>query len=329
LSAPLRLLGLVGAAPSSAAAPFDDNPNPVDLYIQHLSPGSRPAMKAALNVVARVISKGAVQDARLLRWGEVRYADCCAVRSYLMERYRPSSCNRHLSAVRQVLRTAFLTESMEAGDYLRAVQVEAVPGASARPGRLLGREELFVLLADCRAAGTAAALRDLALTAVGYGCGLRRAELCGLDLGDLEVEEGRLLVRRAKGGRERFAYLAPQTLAAILCWIEVRGAWPGPLFTAVSRSSSVLRHRLRGQSVAYILDRRRRQAGLRRFSPHDLRRSHISHLLDLGVDLATASAEVGHASVQQTGCYDRRSERATILAAGLLGPTISGESRHC
>jgi len=97
----------------------------------------------------------------------------------------------------------------------------------------------------------------------------------------------------------------------------------------VSRSGRVLRRRLRGQSVAYILDRRRRQAGLRRFSPHDLRRSHISHLLDLGVDLATASAEVGHASVQQTGCYDRRSERAKIRAAGLLGPTISGEFRHC
>jgi integrase len=81
--------------------------------------------------------------------------------------------------------------------------------------------------------------------------------------------------------------------------------------------------------VAYILDWRRRKAGIRRFSPHDLRRSHISHLLDLGVDLATASAEVGHASVQQTGSYDRRSELGMIRAAGLLGPTVSVASPPC
>ena len=62
------------------------------------------------------------------------------------------------------------------------------------------------------------------------------------------------------------------------------------------------------QSVLAILDRVRRKAKVRPFSPHDLRRSFISDLLDRGADIATVQRMAGHANIQTTARYDRRGE---------------------
>ncbi len=70
--------------------------------------------------------------------------------------------------------------------------------------------------------------------------------------------------------------------------------------------------------VLYILQRRAAQAGVAVCSPHDLRRSYISDLLDAGVDLSTAQRLAGHASTQTTARYDRRGEAAKRAAAERL-----------
>jgi integrase len=68
-------------------------------------------------------------------------------------------------------------------------------------------------------------------------------------------------------------------------------------------------------AVLRICEKRGLEAGLREFSPHDLRRTYISVLLDRGVDLATAADLAGHASPNTTKRYDRRGERARHAAA--------------
>jgi len=75
---------------------------------------------------------------------------------------------------------------------------------------------------------------------------------------------------------------------------------------------------LTSQAIYNMLRKRAEEAGVKSFSPHDLRRSFISHLLDKGADIATISKMAGHANVQTTARYDRRPEEAKRKAAELL-----------
>jgi site-specific recombinase XerD len=151
---------------------------------------------------------------------------------------------------------------------------------------------------------------------MGFGCGLRRSELVGLNVADLENENERARIR-GKGDKERIVFLPSGTRTHVRAWLDRRGSDPGPLFVAVEHGK-VHHRRLVDQSVYDTIERVASKAGISSVSPHDLRRSFVSTLLDRGVQLSTVAACAGHASLETCARYDRRGERAKQEAAEKL-----------
>ena len=138
-----------------------------------------------------------------------------------------------------------------------------------------------------------------------------------LDLGDYDAA-GAAITVTGKGGHQRHVYVTNGAKAALDAWVSHRGDADGALFTPVAKGGRIEYRRLTAQSVPLRLRAMAQRAGVRPFSPHDLRRSFVGELLDAGADLVAVQRLAGHASVQTTARYDRRGDRAARRAAGLL-----------
>jgi site-specific recombinase XerD len=296
---------------------------PALVYLASLGSGSQRAMRGALDTMAGILSDSE-HDAASLPWHRLRHEHTAAVRSLLSERYAPATARRMLAALKGTLRAAWRLGLVEAETYRRAVDLEPVRGSRLPRGRALDAGELAALFRACADDRSPAGARDAALLAVLYGAGLRRSEAVALDLGDVHPETGAVTVRSGKGRKDRVTYLPAGGIAAVTAWLQARGDTSGPLFVGVNKGSRLEWRRLTDQAVRVILRKRSREAGVAACSPHDLRRSFVSHLLDAGADLASVQGLAGHANVSTTAQYDRRGERAKQRAATLLHVPFAG-----
>jgi site-specific recombinase XerD len=123
--------------------------------------------------------------------------------------------------------------------------------------------------------------------AILYAGGPRRSEAVTLDLADYEPETGALTVRAGKGRKDRIVYASNGAADALADWISLRESEPGSLFHPVNKSDRIIFRRMSDQAVLGIVRKRGAEAGVARFSPHDLRRTFVSDLLDAGADLST------------------------------------------
>jgi len=124
---------------------------------------------------------------------------------------------------------------------------------------------------------------------------------------------------RGKRNKERLVYCDNGAEAALRDWLAIRGDDPGPLFWSGRKGGRLNRGSgMTPQAIRDIVLRRAEQAGVEDVTPHDLRRSFVSDLLDAGVDIKTVADMAGHASVTTTARYDRRPEMRKKKAAQTL-----------
>lgn len=290
--------------------------SPAGVYLASLAEGSRKAMSGALALVSESISGS--RNFHTFDWSSLRYEHLAAIRGELAGRHSPAYANKILSAVKGAMKAAWRLGMMSSDDYHRAADVRPVAGSRVAAGRALESGELVALFSSCSGDGPVN-IRDAALLAVLYGGGLRRAELAGLDLHQWNGADGSLTVI-GKGNKERIIYLSAAGARLVARWLEIRGGAAGPLFLPVAskRRSAFTDRRMTPQAVLYILQRRADLAKVAKFSPHDLRRSFISTLLDAGADIVTVQRMVGHSKVETTARYDRRPEQVKRKAAELI-----------
>lgn len=290
-----------------------------DGHAGHGSGAPAPDWPAALRLYDAALTRRGTAEAtrraygtdlgQFAAWAVGPAAEPTAVSVRLMRRYAqhlgaqgaaPATVARKLAAIRGffgVLRAHGIVEANPA-------ELVASPKRGSRLPRVLRSEELARLLESIPAT-TPLELRDRALFELAYACGLRAAELVDLDVSGIDFDGEQVRVE-GKGGKTRFVPAGEAALAAVVRY-QARGrtvllADPGERALLLSKtgrrlSTSDVRRRL-----AVWTRRAAVQGGL---SPHALRHSFATHLLDGGADLRAIQELLGHASISTTQIYTR------------------------
>ena len=300
----------------SGPIPNDRN-HPIWVYLFRLAPGSLRTMASALKIIAKM----GPDDADTLvtfRWPNLRYRHTVAIRAALAARYKPTTVNKMLAALRGVLKECQKLGWMSADDFQKAVDIPILKASTLLRGRALTSSEITALQSACSRDPRAAGVRDAAVIGVMYGTGLRRAEIVKLDCSHYNQDGNELTVVSGKGRKDRLVYVPDGAAEAIKDWLRFRGSHAGPLFCRVNKAGRVSPRRLSGQGIWHILRKRGSEAGVESFSPHDLRRSCITDLLAGGADIFVVQQLAGHSDPKTTMRYDRRGEVAKRTAARKL-----------
>ena len=291
--------------------------NPLAIYLASLSPSGRRSIAGRLKYVSNLLG---YDNPEIVPWHELRFQHVAAIRTKIQESGKaPATVNATIYALRGVARASFNLGQMTADDYQRLRDVRPIKADRLPAGRSLTSGEISAMINTCMDDDSPSGVRDAALIAVMYCAGLRRAEAVSLRLGNSAItgDKGELRVK-GKGNKERLVYVDNGATEALKDWLSIRGNEPGPLFLPVNKGGKVGTQKMTEQAIYNMLRRRAEQAKVKSFSPHDLRRSFVSDLLDAGADITTVQKLAGHANIQTTAKYDRRGEEAKRKAVSLL-----------
>ncbi|HWD52157.1 MAG TPA: tyrosine-type recombinase/integrase [Acidimicrobiales bacterium] len=206
------------------------------------------------------------------------------------------------------------------------------PAPNSRLPRILGQAEIGQLLDPVVGADGAGAdgpgtdptrstspeinTRDDAVLELLYGSGLRVAELCGLDLGDVDLR-GRKLTVIGKGSKQRQVLMHERCASALASWVNQGRS---PMMKACSPEAALFfntrGNRLGPRDVRRLLDRRSPVPT----HPHALRHTFATHLLDGGADLRVVQELLGHANLQTTQVYTHVSKDRLLAVYGGTHP---------
>lgn len=232
---------------------------------------------------------------------DLKRVDHLAIRSYLAHLSRRklsrASAARHLSALRSFFKYLVREEIVEANPA-RSV---TTPKREKHLPTVLQPSDVALLLEQPDTSVTLG-IRDAAWLELLYASGLRISELVGIDLDDLEMR-ARLVKVRGKGSKERIVPFGSKAEAALHAYLAVRGE----LIRDIEEQAVFVNYRgerITTRSIRRLFDGYVRDAALRAgVSPHTLRHSFATHLLNAGADLRGIQELLGHASLSTTQKY--------------------------
>ncbi|GAB3233881.1 tyrosine-type recombinase/integrase [Glycomyces halotolerans] len=299
-------------------------PDPYRAYLDSLgSAESRRTMRGCLDRIAGLLAGDASVTGAGQPWHLLRYEHTSRLRAAMLDAgWSGAYINKHLAALRRVLKEAWRLDLMTAEDYQRACDIAPVKARRLPVGSAVDAEALGAALYACDIDPGPAGARDAAVLATLYSTGCRRSEIAAMRLTDYDRAERSIRII-GKGNKERHVYLTEAAQQRLERWMTTRGNGPGALFCPINKAGRLRRDGNRlsgmtGQAIADLLTKRLVEAGQQRRTPHDFRRTFIGELLDAGVDLAITQSLVGHASPATTARYDRRPARRSREAVDRL-----------
>ena len=268
----------------------------VEEFLRHLrvvrncSPNTIRAYEGDLDRYVQFIGSGEI----ILR------ADIPLLRRFLMQLSTGSYSKSSIARMLACLRTFYQW-------LVRGGEISSNPGKLLRAPQLEQKLPNFLQLAEVdRLIRAARNDRDRALLEALYGGGIRVSEAVALDVDDVSPAQEVVRVRRGKGAKERLVPIGSCATKAIDRYLAWRSERLAALGRAGERGLFINKNgtRLDVRSVRRVLDRAARAAGLdKRLTPHTLRHSFATHMLDRGADLRSVQELLGHANLQTTQIY--------------------------
>ncbi len=236
-----------------------------------------------------VSSKGSVAIEEVDRFVIRKYL------SFLHRRNKKSSIARKLSS----LRTFFKFLAGEELVTSNPAKLVSTPKREKTLPTTLTVDEAFRLMEAPSQGKTAERVRDRAILELLYSSGLRVSELVGLNVDRIDLDLGIVKVM-GKRRRERIVPVGSKAIEALQAYLKTRGPVEGEEALFTNRRGE----RLSARSVGRLVKRYTRESGIfRRISPHSLRHTFATHLLDSGADIREIQEMLGHASLSTTQRY--------------------------
>ncbi len=272
----------------------------MEQYLSYLT-GVRNLSPATVKAYARDLALfRSYLDTNSITFREVTVRSARYFVAYLKERnLKDSSINRVLSSVKGLYNFGirFGEISYSPFEHMRSLT------ASRLLPDVFSPEEMELLLSYPD--NTFPGVRDKVIMELFYSTGCRIAELAGMNVLDVNLAKGSVLVR-GKGRKERFVFLADTTVTLLKRCLSLRQKMAKP-FDADAAAALVLNHhgeRMTVRGLRFVLEKYLQQLpGGKRLSPHSFRHSFATHLLDNGADLRIVQELLGHSSISTTQIY--------------------------
>lgn len=232
-----------------------------------------------------------------------------------------NSINNYLCALKGVARAAWALDQINDHELQRIAAIKQLRFYRQPAGRALTFREGRKMLEAC-SSDNPQQIRDLAILSLLLGCGLRRAEVPALQMNQIHLDGGYIRLI-GKGNKERTVYLNGEVKENLTNWINYRGVQEGFVFGRFTKGCKhlLLDKPLVERYIGKIVERYQQNGGqgaTKPATPHDLRRTFATRLLDKGVDVSLVKTLMGHASVATTALYDRRGEESLREAASKI-----------
>lgn len=243
-----------------------------------------------------------------------------AYRTHLQARgLAPSSVNVRLSAIRKLAQEAADNGMIDQAQANGVSRAKGVKTAGVRAGNWLTKDQAQALL-NLPDTSTVKGLRDRAILAVMLGCGLRRSEVSGLTVEDVQQRDGRWVIVDlvGKGGRVRTVPMPNWTKAAIDAWTGAAGITTGVMFRSIRRGDHLDGDDMTDQAVADVVTSYGDQLGVD-LAAHDLRRTFAKLAHKAGGRVDQIQFTLGHASMATTERYLGIDQDLTNAPCDVLG----------
>jgi integrase/recombinase XerD len=293
---------------------------PFALYLSRLSINSQRSISSQMRSIARLMQWQ--EDCLNDKLCQIDYQQALQIRAVMTHaKWSARSINRAMIAIKNIVKVAALMNQAELSQVANLETINQVKHGQHQ-GTPLSTEQVTAVLTYFKEKKGAFAARNLAIFSLFLGTGLRRSELSAIMFHDYDANLHSLTVVAGKGNKSRTLFLPQWVEQNLILWLKLRSKQQGYLLCKSTLTGKLrLAEPTSPTSLYRLVKDTLYELGVDNVSPHDLRRTFITRLLEQNVDINTVRQMAGHADISTTTIYDKRDHEFMKQAAATLDYT--------